>query len=526
MRSVLAMTAVTVLASAAAGQEPAPPRPARAIPIIDTIAVLTGDVFQPEEVQLNPTYGAMNGLHIKTRPSVVRRELLFKQGEPYDSAKVAETRRNLNRLGLFRAVQVDTVTSGGRFVVVVQTLDVWTTGVGLNARSTGGTFTWSVTGSEANLLGTGNSIQMGYNHDVDRNFYSVGAGTRRLLGTGADGSLSYRKYSDGHSFGGTVTSPFRSFSDRSSYSFSGVTTSARVLQFRDGRRFDSLHLENQRVTVRVDFAPVARTSHYVRAGLIAQVRNERLARIRGPVPALPDSVTAAVGVGLDVRQSRFKVVTHYNGFARDEDIDLGARLTGQVMAAPRAFGYQRNGVGLWGSGQVGVPLGDSFLRLVVRAGGLFTGVGLDSGGASGTFVTAIRVIPRQPTIFYLSGGILKNPAPGSEFDLGHSGSGPRAFGPHAYSGTRMLWGTIEHRVFLIDEVLSVFGVGFAAFLDYGGAWYGDEPARKGGNVGFGLRLGPTRATGTNLGRFDVAYKFGDGVTGGRWVFSFGRSFTY
>jgi len=63
-------------------------------------------------------------------------------------------------------------------------------------------------------------------------------------------------------------------------------------------------------------------------------------------------------------------------------------------------------------------------------------------------------------------------------------------------------------------------------VDYGGAWYADEPARKGGNVGFGLRLGATRATGNNVGRFDLAYRFGDGITGSRWVFSFGRSFAY
>jgi hypothetical protein len=50
-------------------------------------------------------------------------------------------------------------------------------------------------------------------------------------------------------------------------------------------------------------------------------------------------------------------------------------------------------------------------------------------------------------------------------------------------------------------------------------------------VGFGIRLGATRATGANLGRFDLAYRFGDIVPGkngsvSRWVFSFGRAFAY
>jgi hypothetical protein len=41
-----------------------------------------------------------------------------------------------------------------------------------------------------------------------------------------------------------------------------------------------------------------------------------------------------------------------------------------------------------------------------------------------------------------------------------------------------------------------------------------------------LRLGPTRATGTSVGRFDLAYRFGDGAAGGGWVFSVGRAVNY
>jgi hypothetical protein len=111
---------------------------------------------------------------------------------------------------------------------------------------------------------------------------------------------------------------------------------------------------------------------------------------------------------------------------------------------------------------------------------------------------------------------------GFEFDLGH-GAGPRAFGPHAFTGNRMLWGTVEHRVFIIDELGGFMGVGLAAFADYGGAWFADEPVRKGGNIGIGLRLGATRATSSSVGRFDFSYRVGQGFTGKRWVFSFGRS---
>ncbi len=73
-------------------------------------------------------------------------------------------------------------------------------------------------------------------------------------------------------------------------------------------------------------------------------------------------------------------------------------------------------------------------------------------------------------------------------------------------------------------------IGFAAFLEYGGAWYAEQPSRYGGTIGAGLRIG----TGLNTGigrtaRIDVAYLFGDGVTGqagSRWSFSLGPSFVF
>ena len=498
--------------------------PAR--PVIDSIVIVTNDVFLSEEAEANPAYGVMNSLHVKTRAQVVRRELLFKVGEPYDSAKVEETRRNLRRIGLFRDIVLDTARVDGKLTVFVGTYDVWTTSLGFNAGSTGGTFTWSVNLSEANFLGTGNGGSLGYSHGVDRNTMTAGGSVRRLFGSNADGGASYSKFSDGRAASLAVQKPFRSYSDRNSVSAGGATSSRRILQFRDGALLETWHREFQRASFTAKVAPVAGTRGYVRLGVLGQVKNETYIHARDSLFPAPDSVSAAFGVSADARRARFKVVTHYNGFARPEDVDLSAVMGVSAVLAPKAFGYARNGIGLSFTGQLGWPIGPSFLRGIVLSNGLFTSAGLDSGTVVGSVQLALRVIPRQATIFFVTAGREHNPAPGSEWDLGHQAGGPRAFGPHSFSGTRTVWGTIEHRVFAIDEVLAVLGIGFAAFVDYGGAWYADEGVRKGGDVGFGFRIGPTRATGTNLGRFDLAYKFGDGVTGNRWVFSFGRSLTY
>jgi hypothetical protein len=58
------------------------------------------------------------------------------------------------------------------------------------------------------------------------------------------------------------------------------------------------------------------------------------------------------------------------------------------------------------------------------------------------------------------------------------------------------------------------------------AWYADEPVHLGGDIGLGIRAGATGAAGPNVGRLDLGYRFGDGVTGRRWVVSIGRAYEF
>ncbi|GAG37566.1 unnamed protein product, partial [marine sediment metagenome] len=73
-------------------------------PVIDTVIVEIKDIYTAEEADENFAQSFMNKLHIRTRDHVVWNELLFRQGEPFDSATVAETIRNLRRTELFRLI--------------------------------------------------------------------------------------------------------------------------------------------------------------------------------------------------------------------------------------------------------------------------------------------------------------------------------------------------------------------------------------------------------------------------------------
>lgn len=85
------------VAHASLAQEPEREPPS---PVIDTIIVITQDVYGPSEASSSFLFRLANTLHFTTRKAIVGREILFKAGAPYDSALAAETERNLRRMGI------------------------------------------------------------------------------------------------------------------------------------------------------------------------------------------------------------------------------------------------------------------------------------------------------------------------------------------------------------------------------------------------------------------------------------------
>lgn len=496
-----------------------------AAPTIDSVAIVTHNVFRGEEATSNFLFRLANGVRFRTRSSVVLREILFEPGLLYDSATVAETERNLRRLGIFRRVSIDSIRVDGRLVMLVETDDAWSTQFQLNLKSTGNVLTGSIGLSEENFLGRGNLARVSYRDEPDRTALTFRTQIRRVAGTRFTGGVVYDDLSDGFAVSWNAGIPYQSLVHRQALFLTGTNQQRRVLRFRDGLVTDSLLKRTFQNNLAGSIATVASSRGYVRLGVQMQIRREEYIAFQDTGLVIPDTVTGAVGVFLDVFRPRFIVVRHYNGFDRDEDVDLSTRLVMSAWVAPSGFGYKKTGIGPTIFASTGATMGRFFARLSFRANALFNASGLDSGQVFSSATLSSKILDRHATVLHVEAGARRGQPPGQEFDLGH-GIGPRAFKPHAFTGDRMVWGILEHRWFVVDELLGLFGIGVAGFVDYGGAWYRDQEARFGGDVGFGLRLGNSRSSASNTGRFDLAYRFGEGFEDKRWIFSFGRAFPF
>ena len=482
------------------------------------------DIFDPDERGWLARLG--NALHIQTRAATIRRELLFRPGEPFDSARVAESERNLRALRVFRRVRIDSVRTDSGLVARVLTKDGWSTKADWRFRSTGGEVAFTIGLVEDNLLGTASSAAVRYRKTPDRTSITLAFRRPRLFAGSVGLGALYEDRSDGRLSALALEQPFYSLTSRRGFRVEAEDRDERVLRFFDGADEARDTLTHRYTLVRGSAAWSLRASAqgYLRLGVEGQVRREDF-RPEGSAAPFDETVTGAVGPYLTWSRADFLVTRGYAGFAREEDVDVGFTVRLGVLAAPKAFGYDRNGVAPLLAARLGARVPGGFGYLEALAGGLYDAAGLDSGSVQLAATAVVQPGAHQVGILHLEGGWLENPVPGGEFDLG-LGIGPRAFRSHAFTGDRSYFGTAEYRVTVADDFLGMIGLGVAGFVDHGAAWYAGSPRRSGWDAGLGLRLGASRSTDTEALRFDLARRFGNDAERAGWVITVGKGFVF
>jgi hypothetical protein len=492
--------------------------------IVRAIEIRRDPVFEAHEARFWG-YRLANALHADTRAFVIRRELLFAAGEPYDTARVKESERNLRALGFFRAVEIDSVRTDSGLIVRVRTADAWTTSASVAVRTSGTQSSVDLALSEANFLGTGAVAALGYVNDPDRSSILLAVDAPRVIRHRIGVGASYLDRSDGRAASLSVRFPFVSLVSRAGASLSAQFFDGRVLRFAGGRQtaVDSLRRRFEIVRGEVAWASTASRRGYVRIGLAGQIRRDDFTPQAFPDP-VPRTVTAASGPFVSVRRPRFIVVRNVNTVGRVEDVELGVQLRGSLLAAPRAWGYERDGVGA----SVGIVLGQripsGFAFLQAGANALRTGAGTDSATAHASTTVVLQRTDRHLFVGYASIGALKNPQPGAEFDLG-LGYLLRAFPAHSFTGDRYYSLTGEYRWLIWPRLLGLVGVGVAAFADHAGAWFQGFPRRTGSEAGAGLRFASIREAGT-VWRLDLSRRLAHDTNRAAWVVSLGRGFVF
>ena len=474
---------------------------------IGTITIQTENVFGAGEDD-RAAFEIANHLHVTTRESLVRKFLLFGEGDRFDQEKLDQTERNLRALGFLRSVEITTSDPHDGLVdVTVITRDAWSTQPEVSVGSKGGGNKLSLDLTEENLFGQGRQLTVGYRSDPDRDAQYIIYQDPAILGPYITGAASFENASDGISAALELTHPFfDTETDRSwDLSYSRVDRTRRIYDLGIvSNEFQRL-TEELRVGGGFALASTPRSAHRILAGLDWSKAAFSPAEESLEAAVLPeDRDFRTLFVGYQYLSNDYIKARYVDRGPLDQDFNLGTELTLRAGISPDWLGLDDTTYLLEGKAAHGWRINPDTFALGSLSYTTRTGP-----------VNANELLSGSFEMFHLHGtGSHRTTLAGLSFDLGNDldldrrleldgANGLPGYRLHAYSGDSRAVASLEHRIFSGREFGRLLTPGVAFFADAG--WI-DSAAGSNtiGDVGFGILLFLTRSS-RNLIRADVAY---------------------
>ncbi len=150
-----------------------------------------------------------NRVHRRTRPSLIRDEILFAEGDCFDPFLIEESARILRALPFIADADVYPVTVSETEVdIVVDTRDKWTLKLDIRPEFDERLRITHVSFTEENLMGTGILLGMYLIEEDERRDVGLELRTPRLAGTRMDGRIGAGRTRTGRFFHESLTYPF------------------------------------------------------------------------------------------------------------------------------------------------------------------------------------------------------------------------------------------------------------------------------------------------------------------------------
>ena len=483
--------------------------------VIGEIHIEVRDVFDPNDPrENNKLFRFANKLHINTRDSVVRRELLFRPGEPYSARKLAESERLLRASRLFYDARVYPVHhEDGRVDIHVVVRDVWTLIAGVGFGRGGGENEFKVALEDNNFLGYGKDIGVQWSKDVDRSSVLYRYADPNVAGSRLRLQLWYQDNSDGFLKRIDFGRPFFSLDTRHSAGANAFTWERTDFIYDLGEVTDEFRHDEDGLELRAGFSPGLVGQNVNRWTYGLTYERDRFTPIEGKTDpgSLPgDRLLVGLFAASRGEAARNAKMHNLDKIHRTEDLNFGTEFSTRVGWSDEAFGADRSQAIVSALFKTTMaPVTRQILIAEVHASGRFGPDGnknLLSGGSARWFVPNFTVHQ-----FYASLAVdAAHKLDGEKQLLLGGDNGLRGYPLRYQDGNRRFLFTVEQRFYTRWHVLRLVRIGAAVFFDAGAAWFAgreNDPTQLGllRDVGCGLRLSSTRSARGSMLHVDVAF---------------------
>lgn len=503
-------------------------------------------------------YDLANSLHVRTRESFIRTELLFEEGDCLDPFLLDESERLLRTHGFLAQVDIFPVLQDdGSYHVIVDTQDEWSTGIDIRFDLEDGLRFEGISLKEKNLLGTGQEIRFFFlDRDVRRD-YGVRYQTPQLIGTRWDLRLAGGRTRPGHFIEQEIAYPFVGEIGRWAF---------RQSFFREDRLFDYIvpsgeEFVDRRVLLplrdqQLDLAFVRRLGQRGSLSMlgggfsyqeleypdpISEIRLSENRRFDDAETAPQELIDAVLPQRNRLRNVRLVALfgqrwirwiqrRALDTFRGEQDIEIGvsADLTlGKSLPGLADDDDIAGTINLYSGAEAGPLLITGRLRADARHDLDAPGGGrLEDVLAEGEMITYLRPPGLDRHTLVLRATAAGGWRTTTPFQLTLGGNAfLRGHRRERFPGGRRAVFSFEDRIFFGWPLKDVMDVGATVFADVGRVWPGDVPlgidSGWKGDVGAGLRIN-FPAGGRTTYRLDLAFPLEGGLEDVRLVITTGE----
>lgn len=522
MRGIARCVAVISLSfAAAAAQESSESTPIPSWRELEAAGAVVGDIridnqniFDLDDPkENNALYRLANQLHIRTRPGVVRRSLLFHSGEPLSARLIEESERLARDNSYLYDVRIRPAAyHDGVVDIEITTRDTWTLDPEISFSRQGGSNTSGLGLKEHNLLGTGIAVGIARTSDADRSGREFSISQDRAFGGWTSIEYRHGMFDDGKSDLFRLERPFYALDTRWAAGISAATNQRIDSIYNSGNIVGQYRHASDQGAIYGGWSRGLLNGWAHRYSIGLQYQDDVYSTdptLLPPSQVPQDLKLVAPFLRYEVVEDDFAQLKNRNQIERVEYFALGFHSQLQLGRATTALGSTRDLWLYYASISDGFALraGDNLL-LSAYASGRY-----GSAGGESQFYGGMGKYYRQQRgrgLFFasISADAIANGAPADQLLLGGD-SGLRGYPLRYQSGTQRALLSLEQRGYSDWYPFRLFRVGGAVFYDYGRAWGGvnQNTANPGwlSDVGIGLRILNARSARGGVLHIDLAF---------------------
>lgn len=477
-------------------------------------------------LSLNWLYQWLNTLHWITKEDVILQELSFKEGDKFDNVKVIESERLLrNQKYLYDARIVPTSLCDNKVNLAISTRDTWSITPAYDISHNGDETKTRLSITESNFLGTGKLISLARASNDQRQEYTLIYRDPNVGGSHAVNNIEYSENSDGYRHFISYKLPFYSLESKHSY---GII-------YNNEEREDPIYFQQNKLT---DLNH--RLNHYkIFSGFSQGYKDDKTIRWRYGLSFIEDKFeTTDINLPLvslnsrkniypwlefNLLENKYTTLTNVNSIKRTEDINLGRNFIASIGYSPENLSNDTSRIIYNISSSNAYKFDKNLISVNANLKGYWLPDEKKSQNVMAKFNGQYYRFTNKDWVFFVgaSANINKNSYIENQLFLGGD-TGLRGYPVRYQMGNKNAVINIEQRYYSDLYLWKLIRVGAAAYVDIGRNWGNESPLLTTdgladelitprvenkwlANVGFGLRLTPSRADANHVVHIDLAF---------------------